>query len=111
MHVCAAHLLVVLDGVRLGEVVGEVGHSGEPLDCEFSVVDAVLNPVVTHGDGLGLALSDCVVADADCHGVVGSDWSGGLRVVEVGQSLAKAHCNLTVQKECGVFGDGHRADD
>jgi len=59
VHVCAAHLLVVLDGVRLGELVSEVGHSGEPLDCEFSVVDAVLNPIVTHGDGLGPALSDC----------------------------------------------------
>ena len=67
----------------LAQVVSLVGGARAPVDSELALLDAVLEPVEAHVDGLGTTLFDCAVHDALCAFVVGLDGSGGLGMAKL----------------------------
>ena len=71
----------------LAQVVSLVGGARAPVDSELALLDAVLEPVEAHVDGLGTTLFDCAVHDALCAFVVGLDGSGRLRMAKFDEGL------------------------
>ena len=72
--------------------------AGFPLDFEVALLDAVLNPVVAHVNGLKSLESDCVVGDAVGNGVVCDHRGGLLRVTEICESVAGGDSCLAVNE-------------
>jgi hypothetical protein len=48
MQVPGAHATVVLGGVVLGEVIGEISITGPPCNLIVALTEAVTDPVVSH---------------------------------------------------------------
>ena len=95
----------MMDGVRLGQEIGEVVWTWSPYHDEVTHGYAVAKPVVAHSDCLGALELAGVVGDLASDGVVEDDrrWVG-LRVAEVGSSLAEDFAGLGVDVRRGVFG-------
>ena len=115
MHVFIAHLLMMVHGMVLGEVVGQVVHAWLPFDGEQIQVHLIPDPVVPHVDGLGLFLFHGAVGDADRTRVVTDDERGLLLVAKVGENVTDTGGFAANEKEgciLGLSGRGnHGADD
>ena len=68
--------LVDLDGMVVGQVISMVGGSWCPEDAKLLLFDAISKPIKVHVNGLGMTLSDGVIADSFGGFVVGLDWCG-----------------------------------
>ena len=74
------HMLVMGRRVVLGEIISQVGGSFLPVDDEMSLAGAVVHPVKSHFDGLGVSLLRIVVGYAAGALIVYLDWSRRLWV-------------------------------
>ena len=92
-------------------VVGEVATARLPLDDELAVLDAILEPVETHVDGLGALLFDSVVEDASGDAVVSCDDSGRLGPTHLVESGPKGNGALGIEEGRASFSFGGRGED
>ena len=76
---------VGLEGVGLGEIVGEVVSARGPVDAVLLLLDAISDPEVSYVYGFGSLNVDGLVRNTLGSGVVGDDGSGILWVAEVGE--------------------------
>ena len=81
--VILAHRGVMGCWMRLGEEISEVLLAGVPEHVEVSLSDAVSDPVVPHGDGLGASLLHGVGGNSLCTFVVSNDGCCTLGVADV----------------------------
>ena len=95
-EVAGAHEAMVRRRVVLGEVVGKVVGAFAPMDEVVALCNTIFDPVESHVHGLGSALFDGVIDDANGAFVVGLDWSGGLRMAHFIESSAERGCILGV---------------
>lgn len=86
-----------------GEVVGEIGGAGLPMDMELVLADAVADPVKAHVNGFGSTLFDGVVEDASGARVVNLDRRGGLWPAEFSERGADGTSILGVVETCADF--------
>jgi hypothetical protein len=74
---------MLVDRQRLGEVVGYVEHTGNMLDAELSLADAVPQPMKAHVYALRQFRGDCVMSEPDGKFIVTQDGGRRLRVAEI----------------------------
>ena len=77
-----SHDTMVGSRMVFGVVISEVLEAAIPVDEELALVDAVLNPEVSHGHSFGTTQFDGVVSDASGGGVISLDGSGALGVAK-----------------------------
>ena len=95
--------------VVLGSVVSKVASAGFPVDDELAFLDAILEPIKTHANGLGAALLDSLVEDAARDAVVGGHGGGRLGPTHLAKSGAKRAQGLGVVESptnLGIGGGG-----
>ena len=63
-YIYPAHIYVVVDRVRLREIVRQVCRTFFPLDCEFILAYLVAYPMVSHVNCLGTLLFYSVIRQA-----------------------------------------------
>ncbi len=62
----------------LCEIVSIVFAASAPVDKEFSISNAIANPIEAHVDGFGSTLLDSAISNARGTGIIGLD--GGCRL-------------------------------
>ena len=95
----------MMDGVGFGGEVGKVMLSWFPFQFKMLLGNAVLDPMVTHGDGFGSADFCGLVSNRASGGVViyNLGWLG-LWVAEVFKNLASDFSVLSVEVQSCIFG-------
>ena len=73
---------VTFSGLKLSKIISDVILSLRPDNSEYSLSDAVANPVVAHIDGFGATELDSVVCDTDGGHVIGKEARRWLLVAE-----------------------------
>jgi len=64
LQVHCLHVLVVLGGVVLGEVITQIEDAGSPVNQKVPLMNLVSDPVISHVHSFGLALLKHVIGNA-----------------------------------------------
>ena len=95
---------MLVDRQRLGEVVGYVYHTGNMLDAELALADAVPQPMKAHVYALRQFRGDGVVSEPDGKFIVTQDGGGRLRVAEIVEDAPLFEGDFGGGKKTPVFG-------
>jgi hypothetical protein len=90
--------------MHLGKIVRKVIYSRLPEDVELALLYPVLDPVVTHVNGLGPTDLCSPIGDVRGSSVVRDDRSGSLAVTEILKCANETSTVLSVKKQGGIFG-------
>ena len=61
MQEIGSHFLVMMAGMVLGKIIGQVDLAGRPVDFELVLLGSVTDPVKSHINRFGAILFDCTV--------------------------------------------------
>ena len=105
------HELMVRNAVMFCVVVSVVAVALVPIVFELALGFAILEPKIAHIHGLGAALFDGFVGDADGGAVVAADMGWRLRMAHLGEGDSHWYSVLAVVKHGAGFGFGCGGDD
>ena len=89
---------VGLDGMYLGEVIGQVLSTGRPCEFELLLGDSVFNPEVSEVHGTGALGLGRAVEDVDSDEIVRYDEGGALWVAKKLKGVSKGDGQLCVNE-------------
>jgi hypothetical protein len=98
-------------GVVLRKVVTQVCVTWGPAGGKCSLLNAVLDPVVTHVHSLGPSLENCFVCNSICFCVVGFDLCCILWVSRLSECFARYSSRFGIDKQGTILGfsdGGHK---
>lgn len=99
-----AHVLEMMDRVSFGGEVSEIEFARRPTEYEVALLDAVLNPMIAHGDSLGTTDFRCGVGDCSGCCIVEGDCCRELKVTEVVKGLSYHFAVAGVEVKTCIFG-------
>jgi len=94
----------------LGQVTCKVGRTRAPVDPVVALLDAVLDPEVTHIYSFTSFQADRLIGHPLCCSVVCDDWCRQLNITKISERSASSHAVLTVQEATSEFGFSREGD-